>query len=160
MVDLVWIDGMGDKGMGVLACKFFFFRDSLEISAGDWLARLAKFDSPRDGNSNIYYFVVVQIKTKGINGVVVTSIVAIDRPRVRFAVNANYFFFAPSSLNMGIRRSCCSQLISWMGNIWYTCIIIAVLHFLPCICYWISIRFSPHSIHHEQFPSHKYIPTF
>jgi hypothetical protein len=40
-----------------------------------------------------YEFCIFQFELKllRINGVVVTSIVAIDRPRVRFAVNANFF---------------------------------------------------------------------
>ena len=34
----------------------------------------------------------ISAQTGRISGVVVTSIVAIDRPRVRFAVNASFFF--------------------------------------------------------------------
>src|SRR5579862_6112239 len=37
----------------------------------------------------------VLIMSKGVNGVVVTSIVAIDRPRVRFAVYAEFFVPVP-----------------------------------------------------------------
>jgi hypothetical protein len=43
-------------------------------------------------------FLIFQNRLAGVNGVVVTSIVAIDWPRVRFAVNA--FSFCPCLPNV------------------------------------------------------------